>query len=48
MTRRTFTIVVLTIIFFVAGCLYELTRYTCQHQTQEIELPDIHLTGDQQ
>lgn len=45
MTRRTFTIVILSIIFFVAGCLYELSR---QHQTQEIDLPDIHLTGDQQ
>lgn len=42
MTRRTFTIVILSIIFFVAGCLYELTRQ------QEIDLPDIHLTGDQQ
>lgn len=44
MTRRTFTIVILSIIFFVVGCLYELTR--CQ--MQEIDLPDIHLTGDQQ
>lgn len=48
MTRRTFTIVILSIIFFAAGCLYELTRYARQHQTQEIDLPDIHLTGDQQ
>lgn len=48
MTRRTFAIVMLSIIFFVAGCLYELSRYTQQHQTQEIDLPDIHLTGDQQ
>ena len=45
MTRRTFTIVILSIIFFVAGCLYELSRYA---RMQEIDLPDIHLTGDQQ
>lgn len=48
MTRKLRTVVVLSIIFFIAGCLYELARYACQHQMQEIDLPDIHLTGDQQ
>lgn len=43
MTRRTFTIVLLVIIMFVIGCLYELIRTEQPQQTKEIDLPDIHI-----